>query len=298
MLTIFSTPKPFKGHISIIQQNAIRSWTLIQPDCDIIQFGDEEGKAEIATEFNLRHVQDIKRNEYGTPLVNDLFAKAQNLAKHNILCYVNCDIIFTNNLLDTITRVQNQFQKFLIIGQRWDVDVTELIDFKQPNWEQKLLKYTIHSGNLHPPTGIDYFIFPRGTLGTLLPFAIGRPVWDNWLIFKARMLDIPVIDATRSITAIHQNHDYSHIPSGIGKAWEGPEAEYNRKLLSGMDHIFDILDATHIITPRALSLALRPKYLLRKLENNPILKPVIRPTINLINTAIQRIISFHSRLIL
>ena len=28
MLTIFTTPKPFRGHIGIIQRNALKSWTI------------------------------------------------------------------------------------------------------------------------------------------------------------------------------------------------------------------------------------------------------------------------------
>ena len=42
MLTIFSTPKPFRGHIGVIQRNAIESWKRIHPDVEIILFGDEE----------------------------------------------------------------------------------------------------------------------------------------------------------------------------------------------------------------------------------------------------------------
>ena len=52
MLTIFAVPKPFRGHIGVIQRNAIRSWTLLRPACDIILMGNEEGIAEIAAEFN------------------------------------------------------------------------------------------------------------------------------------------------------------------------------------------------------------------------------------------------------
>src|SRR5713226_719892 len=55
MLTIFSTPKPFRGHIGITQRNALRSWTLLHPEVEIILFGDEAGAAEVCAEFGLRH---------------------------------------------------------------------------------------------------------------------------------------------------------------------------------------------------------------------------------------------------
>jgi hypothetical protein len=31
MLTLFTTAKPFLGHTSIIQRNALKSWTLLHP---------------------------------------------------------------------------------------------------------------------------------------------------------------------------------------------------------------------------------------------------------------------------
>jgi hypothetical protein len=43
MLTIFSTPKPFHGHSGIIQRNALKSWTLLHPDVEVILFGIEDG---------------------------------------------------------------------------------------------------------------------------------------------------------------------------------------------------------------------------------------------------------------
>ncbi len=49
MLTIFTAPKSFYGHIGVIQTNAIRSWLLLCPECEIILFGGEEGIAEVAT---------------------------------------------------------------------------------------------------------------------------------------------------------------------------------------------------------------------------------------------------------
>jgi len=45
MLTIFIASKPFSGHIDIIQQNAIRSWLSLRPECEIILFGGEKGTA-------------------------------------------------------------------------------------------------------------------------------------------------------------------------------------------------------------------------------------------------------------
>ena len=95
MLTIFSTPKPFRGHIGTIQRNAIQSWKRLHPDVEVILFGDDEGAAEAAREFGLRHVPDVPRNEFGTKLLRGFFEPAQRMAQYDRLCYVNCDIILT-----------------------------------------------------------------------------------------------------------------------------------------------------------------------------------------------------------
>ena len=76
MLTLFAIPKPFLGHSETIQRNAIRSWTLLQPRPEIIVFGDDDGTKETAKEFGVHYEPEIARNDYGTPLLHDLFERA------------------------------------------------------------------------------------------------------------------------------------------------------------------------------------------------------------------------------
>ena len=71
--------------------------------------------------------------------------------------------------------------------------------------------YAKEKGKLHSPEGIDYFVYAKGTLKYIKPFIIGRPTWDNWLLWFADKKNIPIIELTYSVFIIHQNHDYSHI---------------------------------------------------------------------------------------
>jgi len=50
------------------------------------------------------------------------------------------------------------------------------------------------------------------------------------MIYSAITNHFQLIDATSVIPIIHQNHDYSHVPSRTGIVWEGPEAQKNRNL--------------------------------------------------------------------
>ncbi|PYU36758.1 MAG: hypothetical protein DMG54_36035, partial [Acidobacteria bacterium] len=112
--TIFSTPKPFKGHIGIIQRNAITSWTLIKPRPEIILFGSDAGTAEVARELGVRHESEIATNQYGTPLLNDLFLRAETYSQSQTMCYVNTDILLFSRFKRGVDQVSNQLRKFLL----------------------------------------------------------------------------------------------------------------------------------------------------------------------------------------
>src|SRR5579863_6767156 len=134
MITFFSTPKPFRGHIGIIQRNAIRSWKLIHPDAEVILFGNEEGAAEVARELGARHELEVDRNSLGTPLLSSLFDRADRLAGHDRLCFLNADILLTEDFLAAATRLADIRESSLMVGRRCDLDITQSLDFSQPDW--------------------------------------------------------------------------------------------------------------------------------------------------------------------
>ena len=269
MLTIFSTSKPFTGHNAVIQLNAIGSWLKLRPRCEIILFGDDKGTLEVAQEFGIIHVPDIACNEHGTPLLSDMFRTASEMASFPILCYVNADIILLSDFLPAIGSIDRK--PYLAIGQRWDLNVDERLNFNKQDWEVSLRRNLAISGKLHAVTGIDYFVFPPALYQNLPPFAIGRSAWDNWLIYHARRQGIPVIDATQVITIIHQNHDYGHIASPQPESWKGIEFERNLSLLGGMDRSFTLEHATLILTPQGIRPALTLRHLYFRLAAVPML---------------------------
>lgn len=250
MITIFTIPKPFCGHIGIIQRNAIKSWLALGPTIEILLMGDEEGIEEIASEFKLKLFPSIKRNEFGTPTVSSAFEIAQGAARGAIMAFANADIILTKDVVEAVGRVP--FDKFLISFQRWDLDVESEIDVETSEWEERLREQVRAKGRPHGPGGMDCFIFPRGLFPKLPPFGIGRPGWDNWLIYRARSLGASVIDATDVIMAVHQNHDYSHHPEGLEGVWMGEEAARNLSLAGGRYYIFDLRDSDWVMDSTGL----------------------------------------------
>src|SRR5258707_4106632 len=154
VLTLFTTAKPFRGHIGIIQRNAIQSWSRLHPEVEIILFGNEEGAAEIAQELELRHEAHVECNELGTKRLDSMFARAQAIARHDLLCYINCDIILMQDFRRAIERVRATHREFLMVGRRRDLDITEPLPFNSsperqsadwrprdqqaPRWEDEL----------------------------------------------------------------------------------------------------------------------------------------------------------------
>jgi hypothetical protein len=92
-------------------------------------------------------------------------------------------------------------------------------------------------GRLHRPVGSDYFVFPTRQYADLPDFIIGRSGWDNWMIYDGRRRRIPVIDASRAITAVHQNHDYSHLPGGRPH-YRHPESVRNLGIAGGREVVY------------------------------------------------------------
>ena len=253
MLTFFTTAKPFRDHLGVIQRNALNSWTRLHPDVEVILFGDEEGVAAAARTFGIRHEPHVERNEYGTKRLDYMFGKAQGLARHDLLCYINCDIMLMQGFCHALARVKAAHSKFLMIGRRWDTDINEPYDFERRDWQTRLRGHALHKAKQRTPDWIDYFAFTRGLYGPdLPPFVIGRVFWDNWLVWKARDSKVSVVDVSAVVTAVHQNHDYGYHPQGKEGVFHGEESGRNYRLAGGWSHLRTIADATEVLREEGL----------------------------------------------
>src|SRR5215470_11281584 len=240
MLTIFTIPKAFRGHFGVIQRNAITSWTQLRPRVEVILVGSDEGTAETARELRVRHVPEVSANEHGTPLLNDIFRKAEAVASGSWMCYVNADVIVLSDFVEMLERAQRGLAKFLFITKRRNLDVTEPLEFV-PGWDARLAQRARDTGEDGPHTAIDVFAFPKGTYADMPDFYIGRLWFDQWLIKAALQKGMPVVDASLVAPVLHQNHDYGHAPGGYERVWKGAEAEHNFRLYGRERHAYTLL---------------------------------------------------------
>ena len=232
MLTIFSTPKDFIGHFDIIQTNAINSWRALSNDIEIIIFGNSIGAKEVAATINAIHIENVPVSDNGLPTIPGLFESAESNGSNNIYCFLNSDIILPPDFLPAIQNIYSQMTKFLAVGYRFNIDVESIIDFSSQYESNLFFKNAQQKSIRESSSAIDIFCFTKGIYKKIPEFTVGRPGFDNWLIWKARRTFIPVIDITSDTKVFHQNHSYNF--KGLknhSDVLKSEEAKMNYKLM-------------------------------------------------------------------
>lgn len=273
MITLFTTAKPFVGQARVAQMNALGSWKHLHPEAEVILFGKTEGATEIADALGLVYVPDVETNEFGTPLISAMFEKAHHYGRFDLQAYVNCDIILLEDFLPALSHVS--LERFVVAGRRWNIDLDEALNFDS-DWRGYIRQIIHQRGTRHPPAGSDYFVYPRGLWHDIPPFAVGRPGWDNWMIYRCLADGIPVVDASRAIIVVHQNHRavYTSMDAPSGQLTD-LEVERNLSLITPFDtgRRLTLVHAKWVLSPRGL----RPKKSLRHRINSFIILPIVNP---------------------
>jgi len=270
LVTFFTAPKPFTdSHINIIQRNAIQSWKNLGEQGDIFLIGNDEGIAQAAKDLNVQHFPKVQCNDQGTPLISSMLQIARENSRSPYLCIINTDILVLPEILDMLKVVAGKMDQFLLVGQRWDVSITELLP--QDGSLLTVVREKIQTiGRRHPPMGSDYFLFPRTCFTKIPDFAIGRAGWDNWMIYKARLEGWKVIDGSLAIPIVHQDHDYSHFKDGKPH-YRQPETKVNVQLAGGAHTVFTLHDAQRkIVNGQVKQIRLTWKRFWREMEIFPI----------------------------
>lgn len=246
MITFCAIPKPFEGLYERLQHNAIKGWLTVLSPNQIVLVGDDFGVADVARAYGCRHVS-CQVNDFGTPVLSDVFARVAEVAETPYLGFVNADILIDPRVTDVLQVVMATFSKgFLGVARRWNMDVDTWLDFSSPACFVELKHQAHLKGDLYPPVGMDFFVFPKHLFDDMPPFSIGWPgaKYDNWMIWYARSVQMPVVDMTNGFTLIHQNH-----PGGSGADPDRYVEHWrNLRFCGGYGHCYDIYDATHVLT--------------------------------------------------
>jgi hypothetical protein len=226
-LTIFTSPRSFTGAVDVRQRNAVTSWVL--SGYAVLFCGNDPGVEAVADELGVDILPHIGRNDWGTPLISDIFGQAQALLAGQVVAFVNTDILLDDSLGRAAEQAAAKFPQFLIVGRRYDADINSAFNFAG-DWQARLRTYA-EPDRMHGVYGIDYFCFRAPLWSDIPPFGIGRMRWDNYLMCSANNMGTNTIDATKAVLAVHQAHGYEHIPAKAGKGWtESAECARNAAL--------------------------------------------------------------------
>lgn len=229
MLTILTTPKPQTPKANMDFANAMRNWSKLIPTPEIFVFDGERDRVELHGGI---YINDFPATDLGLPYMDEMFAIARRRAANNVFMLVSDHLMFLPGLMKAIARVQNKFDTFLAVGQRHDINIEKFVDFHNSSWPMELQLFA-NAGRLHGPSAKDYMVISRDYPLALPPFIVGRPWYDSWFVVAALEANIPVVDLTRTVTALHPNHDYYQIPGNPAGNHGNPGEKYNEKLAVG-----------------------------------------------------------------
>ena len=140
------------------------------------------------------------------PVLRQMFLHAQQTgARTAFYGYANGDIVFDESLMTTLRALRPYtkiFRRLLLVGRR--------INYKmQPNEAISQLsevKRLARLGTWFMSTALDYFVstYDGYPWRDIPDFVVGRVGYDDWLVANAIAREIPVVDASASLTALHQ----------------------------------------------------------------------------------------------
>jgi hypothetical protein len=163
----YTIPKAFTRDVTRRNQmNALRSWLNLRTPGGralsprLLMFGDDPGVAEVAKELGVQHEPEVRRNEFGTPYLNYIMARAAQLAGPGaVVNFINTDIVLMSDYAEAYEAVWRLAagRPFLMIGCRYNTPMTRTIDFADKDWEMSVVKEVRKTGKRFTEWGIDYY---------------------------------------------------------------------------------------------------------------------------------------------
>lgn len=230
----------------LVHDNVARLWSywpkLLQPIAYLLP-------AKINTIDKKKHlIDDIKTLiKYGwivrsvpkvscgdVPVLKFMILDAMKLfPKSNFYGFANSDILFDSGLIETLKGTKHlvpaQFP-LLILGQRTNLNVMRGVRFTNPDSVLQAAK----NGSLMKGIAIDYFItntlFPWNKVPDLV---VGRITYDNWMVYFGISQNAIVIDASKTLTALHQT-----TADGDAAGWRHAHRYCNKNLIESLGKRF------------------------------------------------------------
>lgn len=231
-LTIFTTWVYDKEKLSL-NNRTLHNWRSLT-GVNVIVFSNCSKVKQISEEAGWT-VLPVTREAADCPVLPNMFLEAQQKFKSNFYGYANGDLLFSNGLMNTLQKIFCKFRndkRLLIVGKRTNVFASLLKEINSRSG-MEVEDYAIKYGKRFQPDALDYFItnqlFPWDDF---LPLVVGRRGYDNWVLAFARYNNFTVIDASDSVTCLHQTLDERGNYEGLHK---GKHNDYNIDIIDRQD---------------------------------------------------------------
>ena len=254
LLTLFSTwNNNNASEKDLVHNNTVKNWLSFRPFVIPVVFTNDK---TIALECR-RNGWDVLPARVTAlddiPVIKFMYLDAMKAYNTSYYAYSNSDILYSSNLVDTllgcaynlsyflnVTFSNDSFvygksvyakQPTLIIGQR--TNVQNVTRNESSTWAA-ITSVGRNRGVLFGGFGFDYFITSRNyTWEKSAEVIVGKPSYDNWLVYNARKQKHKIIDATTTLLAIHQTTSAGNFEHN-----KHSDVNYNRILLRKVSKYF------------------------------------------------------------
>uniref|UniRef100_A0A7S3E8Y1 Nucleotide-diphospho-sugar transferase domain-containing protein n=1 Tax=Rhodosorus marinus TaxID=101924 RepID=A0A7S3E8Y1_9RHOD len=218
-LHIYTAPKPFVGVDRVNQLRALGSWLALCPKPNVTFLGDGEGYEEVARLHGVQIETRVDTTFSGLPLFPSMLART-NESRSAVVVLINSDIMLFHDFSMVLSKVEAEFNKFFMIGARWDVeDLPNSPEEDRYTFQNRVVLHARRTGQLHTFGGVDMWAWNTGKgplfEGIMPRFSNGRGKYDNWFtheVIHAGFRD--VVDVSEAVSLVHLKHDH-HLVSDV-----------------------------------------------------------------------------------
>ena len=248
MLTILSTPKPFEGHIGLIQRNAIGSWVRLSPRPQIILFGrlaPEPVKWPLSSASSTSP-RSRRTNSALLICVDSSRAGETAGAPQSPLLRQR------RHHPDRGARARRAVRTrataaFLMVSARINLDLDVPILF-ETDWRRLAERAAARRAAARATTRASISSSsPRVSIQNIPPLAIGRAWFDQWMIKAAAQRGLDRRRHRRSGRSSTRTTVTRTSPADASTVYQGVEAERNLAIYGGEAHAYTLLE----LHPRA-----------------------------------------------
>ena len=191
-----------------IFKHTLHNWAKFKPMFTPVLFtndiSNESKTIAIGAGWTVLNISKSAPNRL--PILKYMFKDAMTMFNSKYYGFANADILFTDNLLTTLTALDYSNltkNRTFISGRR--TNVKNVTDSEAANFHN-ISTVSQARGKLFQISAEDYFITGKGYNWDEGPeVVIGSLGYDNWLVFEARALHNSAIDGTGTVLAVHQS---------------------------------------------------------------------------------------------